>query len=149
MRVTLANCKQRIVVIGSGTGQQSLVLSFRLQFSSLGRLGPGLLRWVTNDGPSASPSRARPPAEESGQTRADVVKSWMAREVNVVVVVFEKRKSGGRQGGGPPSFSVPFQNKNVTVRVPAQCAAQLAFTDCRTTVRAGRANGGRNSRSAV
>ena len=88
-------------------------------------------------GPSASPSRARPPPEESGQTDdADVVKSWMAREVNVVVVVFEKRKSGGRQAGrGPPSFSVPFQNKNVTVRVPAQCAAQLAFTDCRTTVR--------------
>ena len=60
-------------------------------------------------GPSASPSRARPPAEESGQTDdADVVKSWMAREVNVVVVVFEKRKSGGRQQAGdlPPSLSL-------------------------------------------
>ena len=61
MRVTLANCKQRIVVIGSGTGQQSLVLSFRLQFSSLGRLGPGLLRWVTNDG-ALRLAVPRPPA---------------------------------------------------------------------------------------
>ena len=37
LSVTLANCKLRIVVIGSGNRQQSLVLSFRLQFSSLGR----------------------------------------------------------------------------------------------------------------
>ena len=142
--MTLANCKQRIVVIGSGTSQQSLVLSFRLQFSSLGRrtsrarLGPGLLRWVTNDG-ALRLAVPRPPARGRIRTdgrrgRSKVVDGTRSeRRRRRLRKEEERREAAGR---GPPSFSVPFQNKNVTVRVPAQCAAQLAFTDCRTTVRA-------------
>ena len=91
-------------------------------------------------GPSASPSRARPPARGRIRTdgrrgRSKVVDGTRSeRRRRRLRKEEERREAAGR---GPPSFSVPFQNKNVTVRVPAQCAAQLAFTDCRTTVRGG------------